>query len=175
MLKYFQCSALWEHTRRCHPYWNLLFPWIISLFSPDPSTPALSTRELHVPRDTNIGVMKHSEWVSQIARKCWIKRDSFMLLASVFLHLYFIDPCYEKRQIIFPELFQCILQIRKSQLHVSHHQFSLCTREHIFFPSCNQSLQNSASIRDLPKDIYMREQCKAMSLPEQGLVFPIFV
>lgn len=100
-----------------------------------------------------------------------------MLLTSVFLHfLHFIDPRYEKRQITFPELLQCILRIRKAQLHVSDHQEMLSMHKRTRFPpSCNQSLQNSASIRYLPEDIYIREHCNARSLPEQVLMVPIFV
>lgn len=32
-------------------YWNLLFPWIISIFSPNPSTSALSTRAAACAQD----------------------------------------------------------------------------------------------------------------------------
>lgn len=108
-------------------YWNLLFPWIISIFSPNPSTSALSTRAAACAQDIT------QEWVSQIPRKCWSKRDSFMLLMAVFLHPYFIDLCYEKRQIIFPDLFQSIVQIRKAQLHFSDQEI-LCAQENTFFP-----------------------------------------
>lgn len=106
------------------------------------------------------GVKKHSEWVSQIPRKRWIKRDSFVLFTAVFLHPYFIDPCYEKRQIIFPGLLQSILQTRKAQLHISDHQETLSVhKRRLFFTSCNQLLQNSASIRSLPKG-YLHERSR---------------
>lgn len=128
------------------------------------------------------GVKEHSEWVSQIPRKCWIKRDSFMLFTSVFLHPCFIDPCYEKRQIIFPDLLQSILQIRKVHLHLSDHQeiLSVHKRRHFSSPVTNYYKIQQVS------DIYLRistweEQGKAMSLPEyqtvshRGLMLPIFV
>lgn len=123
------------------------------------------------------GVKKHSGWVSQIPGKCCIKRDSFMLLTSVFLHfLHFIDPCYEKRQIIFPELFQCILQIRKAQLHVSDHQEILSVHKRTHF---SPPVTNHYKIQQV-SDIYLRistseSSVNAMSLPEQGLMVPIFV
>lgn len=84
---------------------------------------------------------------------------------------------------VFSDLLRSTLQIRKAQLQVSDHQEILSVQMRMHFsPSCNQLVQNSASIRYLPKDIHMRRAgYEAMSLPEhqtashRGLMFPIFV
>lgn len=125
------------------------------------------------------GVKKLSEWVSQIPRKCWIERDSFMMLTSVFLHPYFIDTLWEKTNHTSKPASIYLGDKKSPVAHLRPSRNSLCAQENTFF---SPPVTNYYKIQQV-SDIHLKTSTweSRVKLPEhqtashRGLMFPIFV